>query len=407
MDPRALETARRIIDDVRRRGDDAVLEAAAQFDRGGVTLRNLRVQPAEFEAARRRVDAPFKRAARRVRRRVIDFARAGMKKDWRKPTAGGGFTGEQFVPLERIGLYIPAGKAPLVSTVLMTAPLAEAAGVPSVCACSPPGPDGGIDPYMLVALDLCGVREVYKLGGIQAIAAMACGTKTIRRVRKIAGPGGPYVTAAKKLVYGDTGIDLVAGPSEIAVLADASADAPHVAADLLSQAEHGTGAEKTLLVTTSAKLAEAVRSELIRQTPELSRAGVIRTVLERGTLLVVVPRLEDGIDLCNRFAPEHMELIVRNPSKWIKKIRNAGALFIGPWTPESVGDFAAGPSHVLPTGGTASIFSGLTVEDFRRRVSLIRYTKKDLADDLDIIEAMGRVETLDAHTRSAQRRFES
>jgi histidinol dehydrogenase len=235
---------------------------------------------------------------------------------------------------------------------------------------------------------------------------MAYGTRTIPKVQKIVGPGGPYVTAAKRRVYGDVALDMVAGPSEIAVLADDAAQAAFVAADLLSQAEHGTGAEKALLVTPSRKLAEAVRDELLQQTETLSRKEQIRQVLARGTLIVVVDKLDDGMELCNRFAPEHLELHVREPRRWVEKVHSAGAVFVGAWTPESAGDFVAGPSHVLPTGGTAAMFSGLTVEDFRRRTSVITFTRADLKDVLPVIEAFGRVEGLDAHARSATIRFE-
>jgi histidinol dehydrogenase len=314
--------------------------------------------------------------------------------------------GERFVPFDRVGAYIPGGAAPLASTALMTLTLAKVAGVKELVACSPANAEGKLNPYILYALNLAGATEIYKVGGIQAIGAMAYGTKSIAKVRKIVGPGGPYVTAAKRQVYGDVALDMVAGPSEIAVLCDTSANPAHVAADLLSQAEHGTGSERSLLVTTSQRQAEAIRVELLKQAEELSRSEPVFQVLEKGMLLVVVKNLNDGINLCNLFAPEHMELIVKNPEKWRDKVLNAGALFIGEWTPESVGDFAAGPSHVLPTGGTAAYFSGLTVEDFRRRISLIQFTKEDLEETLPVVEAFGRVETLDGHARSATIRFE-
>lgn len=406
VDTRALAVARKALADIEAQGSNAVFKYAAKFDRGGIDARRVRVTEKEFRDALEQVDRPFLRAARRTRKNVMAFARAGMKKDWRLPTAHRGVLGEQFFPLDRVGLYIPAGQAPLVSTVLMTAPMAEAAGVPSMAACTPPDEEGRAHPYVLAALSLCGVREVYKLGGIQAIGAMAYDTGIMKPVLKIMGPGGPYVTAAKKLVYGTVDLDLVAGPSEIAVLADDSASPAAVTADLLSQAEHGTGHEKVLLVTTSQALAEEVARQLPLQADLLSRTAAIRRVLTHGAMIARVETLEAGLELCNLFAPEHMELIVRNASRYVKKVRTAGALFIGPWTPESAGDFAAGPSHVLPTGGSARIFSGLTVEDFRRRVSLIQYRKNDLRDHLPVIEAMGRVETLDAHVVSAQKRFE-
>ncbi len=320
-------------------------------------------------------------------------------------TPKGGLVGEQFSPLERVGAYIPGGAAPLVSTALMTITLAKAAGVPEIAACSPAGAGGALNPYLLFAMEAAGATEIYRVGGIQAIGALAYGTQTIRKVQKIAGPGGPFVTAAKRLVYGAVALDLVAGPSEIAVLADESAKAEQVAADLLSQAEHGTGSEKILLVTTDARLALAVRLELARQAATLSRRSAIQSVIREGALIIVVNHLDHGMELCNRFAPEHLEIIVREPRNWLKKVRNAGAVFVGAWTPECAGDFVAGPSHVLPTGGAAAMFSGLTVDDFRKRTSVISFTRADLHATLDTIETFGRVEGLDAHARSARIRF--
>jgi len=225
-------------------------------------------------------------------------------------------------------------------------------------------------------------------------------------VQKIVGPGGPYVTAAKRQVYGTVGLDMVAGPSEIAILADAGADPAHVAADLLSQAEHGSGQEKTLLATNSRALAEAVAAELLAQCASLPKRETAMQVLEQGTLLAVVENLDDGVELCNRFAPEHMEVMTADARARAQSISTAGAIFIGPWTPEAAGDFVAGPSHVLPTGGAAALFAGLTVDDFRRRSSIIEFTRRDLEETVHVIEAFGRVEGLDAHARSAQVRFE-
>lgn len=395
-----------VLADIRRRGDSAVVKYARQFDRSPVTIATLRVSRTEMAAAKKNVDADFKKAAQEAYERIARFAVAGLREDWRMPAPQGGWLGEKFVPLDRIGAYIPGGTAPLASTALMTLTLAKVAGVPERIACTPAGADSSVNPYILYALDLAGATEIYKVGGIQAVGAMAYGTQTIRKVQKIVGPGGPYVTAAKRLVYGDVALDMVAGPSEIAVLADDSANPAHVAADLLSQAEHGTGSEKALLVTTSEKLAKAVRAGLAAQSAKLSRKKPVARVLARGCILAVVPNIAKGVELCNRFAPEHMEVIVKNAERVAAQIYTAGALFIGPWTPEAVGDFAAGPSHVLPTGGTAAFFSGLTVEDFRRRISLIRFTKNDLKETAPVVAAFGRVETLDAHARSAAIRFE-
>jgi histidinol dehydrogenase len=258
---------------------------------------------------------------------------------------------------------------------------------------------------MLYGLKEAGVTEIYKVGGIQAIGLMAYGIEGVEKVQKIVGPGGTFVTAAKRQVYGQVALDLVAGPSEIAILADDNANPAFVAADLLSQAEHGSGFEQSLLVTDSMKMAKAVNAELAKQVPLLKRQFALEKVMDNGVLLVVVSDLDAGMDLCNRFAPEHFEIMVDEPEKWLDKVKSAGAVFLGEWTPESVGDFAAGPSHVLPTGGAASMFSGLTVDDFRRRTSFMHYTKEDLQEVLPTVVAFSEVEGLDGHGRSATIRF--
>lgn len=402
----AMRAAATILADVKERGDKAVIECARHFDGANISTRRIRVSPEEITEANKLVDEDFKKAAAMAHERIVAFSSNGLRDDWEMKTPQGGMLGERFVAYDRVGAYIPGGAAPLASTALMTLTLAKVAGVKELVACSPGNADGKLNPYIIYALNLAGATEIYKVGGVHAIGAMAYGTKSIAKVRKIVGPGGPYVTAAKRQVYGDVALDMVAGPSEIAVLCDTSANPAHVAADLLSQAEHGTGLEKALMVTSSQKQAEAVRAELLKQADLLTRSSLIKKVLAKGVLLVVVKSLADGMELCNRFAPEHMELIVKNADKWADKVVNAGALFIGEWTPESVGDFVAGPSHVLPTGGTAAYFSGLTVEDFRRRMSLIRFTKEDLEETLPAVEAFGRIETLDGHARSATIRFE-
>ncbi len=406
FDPAAETLARQVLADVRAEGDAAVARYALQFDGAGLSPAQFRVTPAELNAAREQVDPAFAVAARESHGRIAAFARAGLKQDWSMPAPKGGVLGEQFTPLDRVGIYIPGGAAPLVSTALMTVTLARVAGVTEIAACSPVDASLQMHPCLLFALELAGATEIYKVGGIQAIGAMAYGTAAIPRVRKIAGPGGPYVTAAKRCVYGDVALDLVAGPSEIAVLADDGADPRAVAADLLSQAEHGTGHEKCLLVASSRRLAGAVRDELIRQAATLTRRDAVTRVLEQGTLLAVVNRLDEGMELCNRFAPEHLEILVREPKTWLRKVRNAGAVFVGAFSPESAGDFAAGPSHVLPTGGTAAMLSGLTADDFRKRTSIIALTRADLKDLRPVVETFGRVEGLDAHARSAGIRFE-
>jgi histidinol dehydrogenase len=406
FDPVAENTAHETLENIRLNGDAAVLKYVKDYDGVSLKLSDLKVTQAELAEAREAVDPQFRIAARETYKRVVTFSRAGLKKDWKIFSPKGGEMGEQFVPFDRVGVYIPGGQAPLVSTVFMTVTLARVAGVPEIVVCTPSDSNGKVNPYILFALEMAGATEIYRVGGIQAIGMMAFGTRTVKKVQKIVGPGGAYVTAAKKLVYGDVALDLVAGPSEIAILADETAPAECVAADLLSQAEHGTGHEKVLLVTTSSSLAGKVCEQMLKQAETLSRKAAVLRVLEKGSLVVVVNTLGDGMELCNQFAPEHFEIMVREPRSWLRKVRSAGAVFIGVWTPESAGDFVAGPSHVLPTGGTATMFSGLTVDDFRRRTSFMAFTRADLQETLPVIEAFGRVEGLDAHARAARVRFE-
>ncbi|MBM4147631.1 MAG: histidinol dehydrogenase [Lentisphaerae bacterium] len=406
FDAAAEKTAARILADVRREGDDAVLRYARKLDGANLKAAGMRVEPEAFTRAAAAVDNDFKTAARDSLHRITAFSHKGMRPDWIMPSPRGGRLGEKFTPLDRVGVYIPAAEAPLASTALMTAAIARCAGVREIVACTAAIRGMDVNPYVLFALKLAGATEVYRVGGVQAIGMMAYGTDTVRPVQKIVGPGGAYVTAGKKLVYGTVALDLVAGPSEIAVLADAAANPRIAAADLLSQIEHGTGNEKALLVTTSASVAKRTATELERQSRSLSRSAAIRRNMRGGVLIVIVPDMETGVEICNTFAPEHLELLVRRPMAWLRRVRCAGAVFVGPWTPESAGDFAAGPSHVLPTGGTARMFSGLTVDDFRRRTSFMALTRADLEEMLPTIEAFGRVERLDGHAMSARLRFE-
>lgn len=407
FDRKAEAIARDVLEDIRRRGEPAVAAYSRRFDGASVPPARWKVSAAELAAARALVPAAFKRAIRETRRRVETFARAGIKRNWSMPTPRGGTVGERFMPFERVGAYIPGGQVPLVSTSLMTVTLARIAGVKQIVACTPADHTGAVNPMLLHALEEAGTTEIYRLGGIQAIGLMAYGTARIAPVQKIVGPGGAFVTAAKRQVYGDVALDLVAGPSEIAVLSDGSVPARFVAADLLSQAEHGTGHEKALLVTPSTRHARAVAGEVAAQLATLPRAKAAQRVVDAGgVLLVVVPDLDAGVELCNRFAPEHLELMVRRPRTWLAKVTCAGAVFLGPWTPESAGDFVAGPSHVLPTGGAAARFSGLTVDDFRRRTSVIAFAREDLRETLPVIEAFGTMEGLEGHARSARLRFE-
>ena len=405
--PEAESAASELLADIRKRGDAAVLAAAKRFDGASLKRAEMRVSADELRLAAKAVPARVKRAVKDAHGRVKRYAEAGLREAWHMRTPRGGYTGEFFSPMERVGVYVPGGTAPLASTAVMTVTLAKAAGVKEIVACTPCGKDKTVNPVLLFALKAAGATEIYKVGGIQSIGLMAFGTQSVRPVQKIVGPGNAYVTAAKRQVYGFVGIDQVAGPSEIAVLADDSANPAWIAADLLSQAEHGSGHEKALLVTDSQALAEAVCDEIAWQTPRLSRAAMVERVLAQGgILLAVVPDLDQGMELVNRFAPEHFEIMTRDARSRVDGVRAAGAVFVGPWTPEPAGDFVAGPSHVLPTGGAARMFNGLTVDDFRRRHSFVEFTKEDLAETLASIETFAEVEGLDAHGRSASIRFE-
>ena len=403
----AEKAAAEVLAAIRAEGDAAVARYVAKFEGAHLTPKRFRVTDKELAAAEAAVSPDLKRAVKDAYARVMRFSKASLRKPWTMKTPKGGTAGEFFSPMDRVGVYVPGGTAPLASTSVMTVTLAAAAGVKEIVACTPAGPTGTPNPVLLYALKLAGATEVYRVGGIQAIGLMAFGTKTVKKVQKIVGPGNAFVTAAKRQVYGYVGIDQVAGPSEIAVLADGTVSAQWVAADLLSQAEHGSGWEKSLLVTQSKAFAEEVKRALLAQTATLSRKALIQRVIDRdGILFAVTPTVEEGLELVNRFAPEHFEIMCKDATKLMKGVRSAGAVFAGAWTPESAGDFVAGPSHVLPTGGAANMFNGLTPDDFRRRHSFVAFTKGDLAQTKATIEAFARVEGLDAHGRAATIRFE-
>ncbi len=402
----AEKAAAEVLAAIRAGGDAAVAKYVAKFEGARLSPARFRVSEAELEAAEAATSAKLRRAVKDAHRRVLAFSKASLRSAWKMRTPRGGVAGEFYTPMDRVGVYVPGGTAPLASTSVMTVTLAKAAGVREIVACTPAGPTGTPNPVLLYALKLAGATEIYRVGGIQAIGLMAFGTRTVRKVQKIVGPGNAYVTAAKRQVYGHVGIDQVAGPSEIAVLADGSVDPRWVAADLLSQAEHGSGWEKSLLATPSRAYAERVLAELKAQTATLSRRAMVERVIDRGGILfAVTPTLEEGLELVNRFAPEHFEIMCRDALKLMRGVRAAGAVFCGPWTPESAGDFVAGPSHVLPTGGAANMFNGLTPDDFRRRHSYVAFTKADLAETKPTIEAFAEVEGLDGHGRAATIRF--
>ncbi|HEY1792435.1 MAG TPA: histidinol dehydrogenase [Opitutaceae bacterium] len=401
------EVVRRILADVRRQGDRAVARYARKFDRAALRPSAFRVRPAEIAAALRALPQPRRRALSAVHAAVLDFNRKGRPAGWSARNRHGARVGEKFDPVRRVGLYIPGGEVPLVSTVLMTATLAAVAGCPGVAAFTPGGPGGRVSPDLLAALALAGVSEVYRIGGVQAIGAMAYGTRTIPAVDKIFGPGNAYVCEAKRQVFGTVGVDLLPGPSELMVIADGSARASDAAADLLAQAEHGSGMEKLYLVSPSLSIIRAIAAQMERQMAGLGRADRIRRVVDSGFLAVRVKDLAQAAQVANRVAPEHLELLVGSrPARGLAaQVTTAGAIMMGGATPTVVGDFAAGPSHVLPTGGAGRFSSGLRVEDFMRRTSLLDYSLPSLRRALPVIEALAAMERLDAHGRSASVRF--
>jgi histidinol dehydrogenase len=391
---------RAILEAVRADGDSALSRYAEQFDRVKLKPSQFRVTPMEMKAACRKVSADSQAAIRLAIANVTAFARQRVPQAWNFRPRAGVCVGERFAPLDRIGAYIPGGSAPLVSTVIHTVAIARAAGVAEIVAVTPPGRDGVILPELLYALQAAGATEIYRLGGVYAIGALAYGTRTVGKVEKIVGPGNAYVTAAKRAVYGEVALDMVAGPSEIMILADGSADPEFVAADLLSQAEHDPHSQ-AILVTPVAELIPAVAAAVRRQAAQLSRGDTVRAALKNGVHLIEVKDLDQAVSVASRYGAEHLEILCRRPESLAERITAAGAIFLGPWTPEAVGDFVAGPSHVLPTGGTARFFSGLTVEQFFRRMSVVKYERAALSAELSAIARFADLEGLDAHGRSA------
>lgn len=401
------QRVQKILHDVRTEGDDAVLRYTRQFDQADLSVGKLRVPPSELEEAVANLTATTKRALKEALRHVRAFHRAGLPHGWKGKNPHGAQVGENYYPLERVGIYVPGGNVPLISTVVMSCGLAQLANVPEVAVCTPPQSDGSIHPDLLAALSLCGVTEVYRIGGVQAIGALAFGTETIAPVDKIFGPGREYTNEAKRQVLGTVGIDLLAGPSEVMVIADHTANANWIAADLLAQAEHGSGKERVVLVTTDESLAIAVEAAILRQLPQRKHDKAIRKVLDVGGLIVLARDLEDAARAANLFAPEHLELQVE-PARFramLKQIRTAGAILLGHQSPTVLGDYIAGPSHTLPTGGAGRAFSGLRITDFFRRTSVVRYNQESLQAARDAVATFARLEDLEAHGQSLEVRF--
>ncbi len=402
FDSHIEQRAREIVQTVHERGDAALLEFAERFDGARLGADQLRVTQAELMSASLRADESLRAAVAEAEKNITVFARKSMRGDWSAKNSHGASVGEKFDPFQRVGIYIPGGTAPLVSTALMTVTLAKVAGCPEIVVCTPCGKDGSINSALLFAARAAGATEIYRVGGAQAIAAMAYGTDTIRRVQKIFGPGNAYVVAAKRLLFGQVSIDLLPGPSEVLVLADDTANPAWAAADLLAQAEHGSGHERVWLVTTSTKLLKAVEKEIARQLPKLARRELIQRVLDENAWLVQTKTTEYTVALVNQIAPEHCEVLTRNARKLSEKILTAGAIFLGPWSPTVLGDYVAGPSHTLPTGGASASFAGLTVDQFQRRTSVVEYNRGALKNALKAVRKFAELEGLGAHRRSAE-----
>jgi histidinol dehydrogenase len=395
-----------IVATVRDKGDAALLELTERFDRVALTAGELAVTAEEMGAAEGVVGAATMRALRYAADRIERFHRESAPRSWRMTDALGSRLGQEVRPLDRVAVYVPGGRAAYPSTVLMTVIPARVAGVKEIVLVSPPSPDKSLNPAVLAAARVAGVTEAYRIGGAQAVAALAYGTETIRRVDKIVGPGNIYVALAKSRVFGDVGIDMIAGPSEVMVIAEASADPEWVAADLLAQAEHDPMA-RAVLLTPSRALVDAVAAAVERQLANLPRREIAGAALRAHGALVLTRSLEEAVEVTNLLAPEHLELQVAEPDALLAQVRNAGAVFLGRYTPEVVGDYVAGPNHVLPTGGTARFASALGTEDFVKRLSVIQYAPAGLRDAGPHVAELARVEGLDGHGAAAAIRIES
>ena len=394
----AVEIVRKIVNEIRYNGNAAVIKYTKMIDGVDLNPNELLVTQAEFDEAEKLVDSKIVESLKRAAENIKKFHQEQLPKSWITYRNHGSILGQTIVPLECVGIYVPGGTAAYPSSVLMNAIPAKVAGVGEIIMAVPPK-NGGINPYVLIAAKLAGVDKIYKIGGAQAIAAMAFGTETIPRVNKITGPGNIFVTLAKKEVYGHCDIDMLAGPSEILIIADETANPNYTAADMLSQAEHDPLA-CSIVITTETHLADKVAVEVSRQLEKLLRREIASASIERNGLIIVAKNIDEAVDFANISAPEHLELLVKEPFNVLPKIKNAGAVFLGHYSPEPLGDYFAGPNHVLPTGGTAKFYSVLNVETFLRRMSLISYTQSALAEAAEDIRRLANAEGLDAHANA-------
>ncbi|MFP4283342.1 MAG: histidinol dehydrogenase [Verrucomicrobiota bacterium] len=407
VDPKVRAAVEEVLQAVQKEGDRAVLRYTRKFDGHAFKAPDLRVPADELAAAAEALTARQKRAVKAAMRCVRDFHREGLPRNWMGRNPQGAKVGERWYPLRRVGIYIPAGNVPLVSTVVMTTTLARLAGVDEIAVFTPPGPDGNVDAGMRAALHLAGIEEVYRIGGAQAIAAAAFGTKTVPAVDKVMGPGNAYVTEAQRQVFGKVGVDLLPGPSEALAIADETANPEWLAADLLAQAEHGSGREKVYYVFSDTAQRVAVEAAMKAQLKTLSHRESIRHVLKQSALAIEVADLDEAIAATNFVAPEHLELHVakKHLPRLLREIRTAGAILCGHETPTVLGDFTAGPSHTLPTGRSGRFFSGLKITDFMRRSSVVEYDRASLVKAREVVGVFAELERLDAHGRSMEIRF--
>lgn len=400
------QTVNDIIAKVRERGDEALFEYTKEFDKCEINQQTIRVSRQEIEEAYEKVDSELIRVMKKSAENITRFHEKQLHNSWIVPEDNGTILGQKITPIAISGVYVPGGKAAYPSSVLMNVLPAKVADVSRIIMTTPPGADGKVNPGTLVAADIAGVSEIYKVGGAQAIAAMAFGTESIPRVNKITGPGNIFVALAKKACFGFVSIDSIAGPSEILVLADETANPRFVAADLLSQAEHDEMAS-AILITTSKELAENVSDEVEQFTRQLSREEIIRKSLNNYGYILVAENMDQAIDAANEIASEHLEILTKNPYETMTKIKNAGAIFLGEYSSEPLGDYFAGPNHILPTNGTAKFFSPLNVDDFLKKTSIISYSRDALKEVHKDIELFAEKEGLTAHANSIKVRFEA
>lgn len=399
------QTVNNIVDRVRREGDQALFELTREFDKCDLDAQSIRVTDEEIAEAYRQIDPEFVTVMKKSAANITAFHEKQMHNSWILPDDNGTILGQKITPVEISGVYVPGGKAAYPSSVLMNILPAKVAGVSRIIMTTPPDASGKVNPGTLAAADIAGVREIYKVGGAQAIAAMAFGTESVPKVDKITGPGNIFVALAKKACFGYVSIDSIAGPSEILVLADETANPRYVAADLLSQAEHDELAS-AILITTSRELAEKVSKEVDEFTDQLSRKEIIVKSLENYGYILVAETMEQAIDVANEIASEHLEILTADPYQVMTKIKNAGAIFLGEYSSEPLGDYFAGPNHILPTNGTARFFSPLNVDDFLKKTSIISYSRDALEKVHKDIELFAEKEGLTAHANSIKVRFE-